>query len=96
MSRRTGNDERKLIERYQARGGDVDLTRHPQIVVDTASFGEVALGQFVRMHGTGQLVHGSDTPVLAPDAAVSALRTLGGDALDAATITVPGRVLGTG
>jgi len=85
-----------LFERYRARGGEVDLARHPQIVVDTASFGELALGQFVRMHGSGQLVHGSDTPVLAPGAAISALRALGGDLLDAATIAVPGRVLGTG
>jgi hypothetical protein len=58
-----------LMERYRARGGDLDLGSHPQVVVDTASFGQAALGQFVRMHGSGQLVHGSDAPVLAPGSA---------------------------
>jgi predicted TIM-barrel fold metal-dependent hydrolase len=83
-----------LVERYRARGGDLGLARHPQVVVDTASFGQASLGQFVAMHGTGQLVHGSDTPVLAPGAAIAALRQLGGDVLDAATITTPGRLVG--
>ena len=82
-----------LIERYRARGGDLDLARHPQVVVDTASFGEAALGQFVRMHGSGQLVHGSDAPVLAPGSALDALRALGDDVLRAATVSVPGRLL---
>jgi 6-methylsalicylate decarboxylase len=82
-----------LMERYRARGGDLDLARHPQVVVDTASFGEAALGQFVRMHGSGQLVHGSDTPVLAPGSARDALRALGDDVLRAATVSVPGRLL---
>jgi hypothetical protein len=83
-----------LVERYRARGGDLDLARHPQVVVDTASFGEAALGQFVRMHGSGQLVHGSDTPVLPPDAASAALAALGDHVLGAATVSVPGRLLG--
>ena len=83
-----------LMERYRARGGDLDLARYPQVVVDTASFGEAALGQFVRMHGSGQLVHGSDAPVLAPDAAVAALAALGDHVLGAATVGVPGRLLG--
>ncbi len=82
-----------LVERYRARGGDIDLARHPQVVVDTASFGEAALGQFVRMHGSGQLVHGSDAPVLAPGSALDALRALGDDVLRAATVSVPGRLL---
>lgn len=83
-----------LVERYRARGGDLDLARHLQLVVDTASFGEAALEQFLRMHGGDQLVHGSDTPVLAPDAALNALRALGDDVLRAATVSVPGRLLG--
>ena len=64
------------------------------MVVDTASFGEAALGQFVRMHGSGQLVHGSDAPVLAPGSALDALRGLGDHVLGAATVAVPGRLLG--
>jgi hypothetical protein len=45
-------------------------------------------------YGRGQLVHGSDTLVLAPGAALNALQALGGDVLRAATVSVPGRLLG--
>jgi hypothetical protein len=39
-------------------------------------------------------VHGSDAPVLAPGSALDALRALGDHVLGAATVGVPGRLLG--
>jgi 6-methylsalicylate decarboxylase len=83
-----------LMERFDARGADLDFGRHRNVVVDTASYGEGAIGQFIRMFGTDQLVHGSDAPVLSPCAAIDCLRALGDDVADAVSVTVPGRLFG--
>jgi hypothetical protein len=83
-----------LLERFGARGADLDFARHRNVVVDTASYGEGAIGQFIRMFGTGQLVHGSDAPVLSPCAAIHCLRGLGGEIADAVSATTPGRLFG--
>jgi hypothetical protein len=83
-----------LLERFDARGADLDFGRHRNVVVDTASYGEGAIGQFIRMFGTDQLVHGSDAPVLGPCAAIDCLRALGEDVADAVSVTVPGRLFG--
>ena len=83
-----------LMDRFDARGADLDFARHRNVVVDTASYGEGAIGQFIRMFGTDQLVHGSDAPVLSPCAAIHCLRGLGGDIADAVSVTVPGRLFG--
>ena len=83
-----------LMERFEARGADLDFGRHRNVVVDTASYGEGAIEQFIRMFGTDQLVHGSDAPVLSPCAAIHCLRALGDDVVDAVSVTVPGRLFG--
>ena len=59
-----------LKERFDARGADLGFEAHRNVVVDTASYGEAALGQFIQMFGTDQLVHGSDAPVLCSCAAI--------------------------
>lgn len=84
-----------LMERFDARGADLDLGRHRNVAVDTASYGEGAIGQFIRMFGTDQLVHGSDAPVLSPCAAIDCLRALGGNIADAVSVTAPGRLFGS-
>jgi 6-methylsalicylate decarboxylase len=84
-----------LMERFDARGADLDFGRHRNVVVDTASYGEGAIGQFIRMFGTDQLVHGSDAPVLSPCAAIDCLRALGGDVADAVSVTTPSRLFGS-
>jgi hypothetical protein len=85
-----------LRERFDARGADLDFSRHRNVVVDTASYADGAIGQFIRMFGTDQLVHGSDAPVLSPCAAIDCLRALGGDIADAVSVTAPGRLFGSG
>jgi 6-methylsalicylate decarboxylase len=83
-----------LMERFEARGADLYFGRHRNVVVDTASYGEGAIEQFIRMFGTDQLVHGSDAPVLSPCAAIHCLRALGDDIAEVVSVTVPGRLFG--
>jgi 6-methylsalicylate decarboxylase len=55
-----------LGERLLARGGpSIDL-RDPLIFYDTSSFGPVAIESMARLVGPGQLVYGSDRPVVEP------------------------------
>jgi hypothetical protein len=84
-----------LMERFHARGADLEFGRHPNVVVDTASYGQHALGQFISMFGTDQLVHGSDAPVLGACAAVRCLEGLGADVADAVCCTTPSRLFAT-
>ena len=84
-----------LAERFDARGARIDLQEHPNTVVDCASFGADAIGQFVRMHGAAHLVHGSDAPVLHRCAAASCLRGLGPAVFQEAAARTPARLLGT-
>ena len=81
-----------LMERFRARGADLDFGRHHNVVVDTASYGESAIGAFIHMYGTDQLVHGSDAPVLHHCAAIHCLRGLGANVAHAVSATTPGRL----
>jgi hypothetical protein len=54
-------------ERLAARGGDAGL-HDPSTFYDTSSYGPLAIGAMAAAVGPGALVHGSDRPVVVPDA----------------------------
>jgi hypothetical protein len=83
-----------LAERFHARGARIDLQQHPNTVVDSASYGPAAIGQFIAMHGTAHLAHGSDAPVLHHCAAADCLRGLGRAVFHEAAAATPARLLG--
>lgn len=56
-------------ERLAARGGPpVDAVPDPGVFYDTSSYGPVAVAAMAARVGVTQIVHGSDRPVIAPDA----------------------------
>ncbi|HKG03974.1 MAG TPA: amidohydrolase family protein [Conexibacter sp.] len=54
------------LERLAARGGPADAAVDPLIFYDTSSYGPRALRAAIAVVGAGQLVHGSDRPVVEP------------------------------
>lgn len=54
------------VERLTARGGPGGAVRDPLVFYDTSSYGPQLLRAAIRIVGAGQLVHGSDRPVLEP------------------------------
>jgi hypothetical protein len=54
------------LERLAARGGPAAAARDPLVFYDTSSYGPVALRATIAVVGAGQLVHGSDRPVVEP------------------------------
>ena len=57
-----------MSERLEARGGPPIDVRDPLIFYDTSSYGPVAVEGMARRVGAGQLVYGSDRPVVEPTA----------------------------
>jgi hypothetical protein len=55
-----------LSERLGARGGPPIDLRDPFVFYDTSSYGPVAVESMARRVGAGQLVYGSDRPVVEP------------------------------
>jgi 6-methylsalicylate decarboxylase len=55
-----------LSERLAARGGPPVDVRDPLVFYDTSSYGPVAVEAMARRVGEGQLVYGSDRPVVEP------------------------------
>jgi hypothetical protein len=54
------------LERLAARGGSVELALDPNTFYDTSSYGAQAVDSMARIVGLGQLVYGSDRPVIEP------------------------------
>ena len=52
------------LERLRTRGVKVRSTLHPNVYLDTASYGRRALELCLSTYGVGQLVYGTDTPVI--------------------------------
>ena len=52
------------LERLRSRGVEVRTTLHPNVYFDAASYGRRALELCLATYGVGQLVYGSDTPVI--------------------------------
>ena len=80
------------LERLRSRGGDPERASHPRIHLDVASYGEDALGLCLKALGPGQLVYGSDRPVVDAAPTLDALTALGPDVLDTVRRDNPGRL----
>jgi predicted TIM-barrel fold metal-dependent hydrolase len=55
-----------LVERLEARGGPVIDLRDPGTFYETSSYGSAAVEMMARRVGEGQLLYGSDRPVIEP------------------------------
>jgi predicted TIM-barrel fold metal-dependent hydrolase len=82
------------LERLHSRGVGSDQLVHPNIYFDTASYGRHALELTMRQYGVGQLLYGTDVPVI--DAAVmrAELASLGDDLSSTLCRENPARLLG--
>jgi predicted TIM-barrel fold metal-dependent hydrolase len=82
-------------ERTARRGGlgAADPLDDPRSFYDTSSYGPRAIRAMAEAVGTGQLVHGSDHPVVAPAQDAVAL-ALGGEAAEVVRRDGPARALG--
>jgi 6-methylsalicylate decarboxylase len=65
------------LERLASRGVDVRDTLHQNVFFDTASYGRRALELCLATFGVGQLVYGSDTPVIDSGPTLDAVRGFG-------------------
>jgi 6-methylsalicylate decarboxylase len=81
------------LERLRSRGGDPERAGHPQIHLDVSSYGTRALALCLATVGAGQLVYGSDRPVVDAAPTLDALAGLGPDILASVRNENPGRLL---
>ncbi len=65
------------LERLASRGIDVRVALQPGVYLDTASYGRRALELCLATFGVGQLVYGSDTPVIDAGPTLQAVRSFG-------------------
>lgn len=81
------------LERLASRGIDTRGVLHPNIYLDTASYGERALDLTLSTYGVGQLVYGSDSPVIDPEPTLRSIRGFGQAVVDAVCRDNPARLL---
>ena len=81
------------LERLASRGVDVRSVLHPNVYFDTSSYGRRALEVCVETFGVGQLVHGSDAPVIDPRATLRAIEGFGESVEKLVTYDNPNRLL---
>jgi 6-methylsalicylate decarboxylase len=81
------------LERLATRGLDTRSILHEHVYLDTASYGERALGLALATYGVNQLVYGSDWPVIDPQATLRAVAGFGQAVADAVCRTNPARLL---
>jgi predicted TIM-barrel fold metal-dependent hydrolase len=79
------------LERLASRGVDVRNALLANVYLDVASYGRRALELCLSTFGVGQLVYGSDLPVIDSGPTLEAIRTLGLD--DALCRENPARLL---
>ena len=65
------------LERMRSRGVDDRAAMHPNVFLDTSSYGRRALDLCLATYGVTQLVHGSDVPVIDPAPTLAAIRGFG-------------------
>jgi 6-methylsalicylate decarboxylase len=80
------------LERFASRS--IEVPRHSNVYFDIASYGHRALELCVAAYGVGQLVFGSDTPVLDPGPGLQALAEFGDAVVETVWRENPTRVLG--
>lgn len=66
-----------LLERLSHRGVEVRAALDPDVYLDTATHGRRAIELCIETFGAGQLVYGSDTPVVDPRLTLDAVRGFG-------------------
>jgi hypothetical protein len=81
------------LERLASRGVDTRAVLHPNVYLDTASYGQRALELTLSTYGVGQLVYGSDSPVIDPAQTLNAIRSFGQAVEDAVCRDNPARLL---
>jgi predicted TIM-barrel fold metal-dependent hydrolase len=81
------------LERLASRGIDTRGLLHPNVYLDTASYGVRALELSLATYGVGQLVYGSDSPVIESDLTLRSIGSFGQAVADAVCRDNPGRLL---
>ncbi len=81
------------VERLGSRGIDVSFARRENVFFDTASYGPRALRLAIETVGAGQLLFGTDVPVVDPDHAATALAALGPELEHTVRVATPGGLL---
>lgn len=82
-----------LLERLSHRGVDVRSALDPGVYFDTATHGRRAIELCIETFGAGQLVYGSDTPVVDPHLTLHAVRGFGDAVARLLQIDTPGGLL---
>jgi hypothetical protein len=81
------------LERLASRGVDTRAVLHEHVYFDTASYGDRALELSMATFGVGQLVYGSDWPVIDSEATLRSVRGFGQAVTDAVCRDNPARLL---
>ncbi len=81
------------LERLASRGVDTRAILHEHVYFDTASYGERALELSMATFGVGQLVYGSDWPVIDAEPTLRSVRGFGQAVVDAVCGNNPARLL---
>ncbi|MBA2475738.1 MAG: amidohydrolase family protein [Actinobacteria bacterium] len=81
------------LERFASRGVDSRTIVDPNVYLDTASYGERALELSLATYGVGQLVYGSDLPVIDSGPTLRSVRGFGQAVADAVCRANPERLL---
>ena len=81
------------LERLASRGVETRNVLRPNVYLDTASYGERALELALATYGVGQLVYGSDTPVIDSESTLRSVRGFGQAVEDVVCRETPARLL---
>lgn len=81
------------LERLASRGVDTRAVLHENVFLDTASYGERALELVLATYGVGQIVYGSDWPVIDVEPTLRSVRGFGQAVVDAVCRDTPARLL---
>ena len=82
------------LERLRSRGVDTRDALHPNVYFETASYGRRAIELCLSTFGIGNLVYGSDVPVIDSVFTLDAVRGFGDAVADALCRENPARLLG--
>jgi 6-methylsalicylate decarboxylase len=81
------------LERLASRGVESRGVLRPNVFLDTASYGERALELTLATYGVGQLVYGSDVPVIDSEPTLRSVRSFGQAVAEAVCGENPARLL---
>jgi hypothetical protein len=81
------------LERLAHRGVDVRSLLEPNVYLDVATYGRRAIELCIETFGVGQLVYGSDLPVVDPQHTLHAVRGFGDAVARLVQIDTPGSLL---